>query len=537
MTAAGGSGQSPEARAMSHKSNAASNASLTGRRQPEPLIFEKSVSGRRAGSLPALDVPAKPLSELLPESELRGELRLPEVSELDVVRHFTRLSKRNYSVDSEFYPLGSCTMKYNPRVDENVAGLPGFRQLHPLQPEESAQGALRVLYELERLLAEITGLPGVSAQPVAGAHGELTGILMARAAHIKQGRVRKKVLIPDSAHGTNPATAAMAGYDAVTMGHNRQTGELDLEDFKAKLDEDCAAIMMTVPNTLGLFERQIVEICRLAHDAGCYVYCDGANMNAMVGQVRPGDFGVDLLHINLHKTFAVPHGGGGPGGGAICVVKDLEPFLPAPVVTRRADGSYGFDTDRPDTIGRVHGFYGNFNAALRSYAYILLHGKEGLPEIGANAVLNANYLLAKLRGHFTPYVDRACMHEFVLDGRSLREHGVRTLDLAKRLIDYGYHPPTIYFPLIVPEAIMIEPTETESRETMDAFADAMIAIAQEAREQPDLLHHAPHVTPVGRLDEVRAARQPDLRWRGGIEHDAAESKAEAKHEASIQGRY
>jgi glycine dehydrogenase subunit 2 len=310
----------------------------------------------------------------------------------------------------------------------------------------------------------------------------------------------------------------MVGYEAVTIGHDRRTGELDVEDFKAKLDDDCAAIMMTVPNTLGLFERQIVEICRLAHDAGCYVYCDGANMNAMVGQVRPGDLGVDLLHINLHKTFAVPHGGGGPGGGAICVTRELEPFLPAPVVARRTDGAYYFDHDRPDTIGRVHGFYGNFNAALRSYTYILLHGKEGLPEIGANAVLNANYLLSRLKGHYTPYVDRTCMHEFVLDGRGLREHGLKTLDLAKRLIDYGYHPPTIYFPLIVPEAIMIEPTETESRETLDAFADALIAIAQEAREHPELLHDAPHETPVGRLDEVRAARQPDLRWRADTSH-------------------
>jgi glycine dehydrogenase subunit 2 len=484
------------------------------RARPEPLIFEKSVPGRRATALPPLDVPEQALDELIPPSEQRTTLRLPEVSELDVVRHFTRLSKRNFSVDGEFYPLGSCTMKYNPRVDENVAALPGFRQLHPLQPEETAQGALRVLFELERLLAEITGLPGVSAQPVAGAHGEFTGILMARAAHEKQGRARRKVLIPDSAHGTNPATAAMVGYEAITVGHDRKTGELDVEDFRAKLDDDCAAVMMTVPNTLGLFERQIVEICKMAHDAGCYVYCDGANMNAMVGQVRPGDLGVDLLHINLHKTFAVPHGGGGPGGGAICVTEELEKFLPAPVVARRADGTYHFDHDRPETIGRVHGFYGNFNAALRSYAYILLHGKEGLPEIGANAVLNANYLFSKIKDHYRAYIpDRTCMHEFVLDGRTLREHGIKTLDFAKRLIDYGYHPPTTYFPLIVPEAIMIEPTETESRETLDAFAEAMIAIAREAKESPELLREAPHETPVGRLDEVRAARKPDLRWR------------------------
>ena len=508
---------------------------FAGRQRPEPLIFEKSVPGRRAGTLPPLDVPAQPLEGLLPASEVRRELNLPEVSELDVVRHFTRLSKRNYAVDSEFYPLGSCTMKYNPKLDENVAALPGFRQLHPLQPEETVQGALRVLYELERLLAEITGLPGISTQPVAGASGELTGILMVRAAHIKHGRARRKVLIPDSAHGTNPATAAMAGYQAITVGHNRRTGELDLDDFRAKLDDDCAAIMMTVPNTLGLFERGIVEICRLAHEVGCYVYCDGANLNAMVGQVRPGDFGVDLLHSNLHKTFAVPHGGGGPGGGAICVTKALEPYLPAPLIVRRAGGSYGFDEDRPDSIGRVHGFYGNFNAALRSYTYILSLGREGLYDVGANAVLNANYLLSRLKAAFQLYVDRVCMHEFVLDGRPLREHGVHTIDLAKRLIDYGFHPPTMYFPLIVPEAIMIEPTETESKETLDAFADALLAIAREAREHPDLLKEAPHVTPIGRLDEVRAARQPDLRWRGGLQRAAAKAGAEAGQERDTQG--
>ncbi len=509
---------------------------FAGRQQPEPLIFERSVPGRRAAALPPCDVPERPVHELLPEGELRAELALPEVSELDIVRHFTRLSKRNFAVDSEFYPLGSCTMKYNPKLDEDVAALPGFRHLHPLQPEETVQGALRVLYELQQLLAAITGLPGVSMQPVAGAHGELTGILMVRAAHRKHGRVRRKVLIPDSAHGTNPATASMAGYEAVTVDHDRQTGELDLSDLRAKLDEDCAAIMMTVPNTLGLFERQIVEICELAHAAGCYVYCDGANLNALVGQVRPGDLGVDLLHTNLHKTFAVPHGGGGPGGGAICVTAELEPFLPAPVVVQRPDGSYAFDHDRPESIGRVHGFHGNFNAALRSYTYILSLGKEGLYEVGATAVLNANYLMSRLKEAYQLYVDRPCMHEFVLDGRSLRDHGVRTLDLAKRLIDYGFHPPTIYFPLIVPEAIMIEPTETESRETLDAFAEAMLAIAREAREQPELLREAPHVTPVSRLDEVRAARQPDLRWRGAPRRRAAAPPAEARQEAAIQGR-
>ena len=484
---------------------------------PVRLISEESVPGRRGVSLPASDVPEQPLEELLPAEELRGELNLPEVSELDVVRHFTRLSTLNFSVDTGFYPLGSCTMKYNPKLDENVAALPGFRQLHPLQPTETVQGALAVLYHLEQLLAAITGMAGVSSQPVAGAHGELTGILMARAYHAQAGRQRRKVLIPDSAHGTNPATAAMAGYRAVTVGHDRQTGELDLADFAAKLDEECAAIMMTVPNTLGLFERRIEDICRMAHDAGCLVYCDGANMNAMLGQVRPGDLGIDMIHLNLHKTFAVPHGGGGPGGGAICVAESLLPFMPKPVVVQRDDESYDLEWDRPLSIGQIHGFYGNFNAALRSYTYILALGAEGLRAIGEHAVLNANYLRAKLQDHYNLYVDRTCMHEFVLDGRSLREHGARTLDLAKRLIDYAFHPPTIYFPLIVPEAIMIEPTETESKETLDAFAAAMIAIAREAAEAPELLHEAPGIAPVRRLDEVRAARRPDLRWHMGAD--------------------
>ena len=489
---------------------------FAGRQEGIPVVFDKSVKGRRAGKLPALDVPEIDLDEIIPQGERRHALPLPELSELDVVRHFTRLSKRNYSIESEFYPLGSCTMKYNPKIDENVAALPGFRNLHPLQPVATVQGALHVLHGIQSQLAEITGLPGVSTQPVAGAHGELTGILMVRAAHLKQGRMRRKVLIPDSAHGTNPATAAMAGYESITIGHDRVTGELDFEDFKSKLDDDCAAVMITLPNTLGLFERRIEEICRLAHEVGCFVYCDGANLNALVGQIRPGDLGVDLLHVNLHKTFAVPHGGGGPGGGAICVVASLEPFLPAPLVVQATDGSYAYDADRPDSIGRVHSYQGNFNAVLRSYAYILQLGKEGLGELGANAVLNANYMRALLADDFTFYVDRICMHEFVLDGRPFKEFGIRTLDIAKRLIDHGYHPPTIYFPLIAPEAIMIEPTETESKETMDAFASALIAVANEARSTPSVVQNAPHMTPVGRLDEVRAARQPDLRWQAPV---------------------
>jgi glycine dehydrogenase subunit 2 len=490
---------------------------FSGRQSGVPTLFEKSVPGRRAGSLPVLDVPPVNLDDVIPAGERRHALPLPELSELDVVRHFTRLSKRNYSIESEFYPLGSCTMKYNPKVDETVAALSGFRNLHPLQPESTVQGALHVLHHIQAQLGEITGLPGVSTQPVAGAHGELTGILMVRAYHLKAGRMRRKVLIPDSAHGTNPATAAMAGYEAITIGHHRETGELDFEDFRAKLDDDCAAIMITLPNTLGLFETKIEEICRLAHEVGCLVYCDGANLNALVGSLRPGDVGVDLLHVNLHKTFAVPHGGGGPGGGAICVAANLEPFLPAPLVVRHRDGTYGLDHDRPDSIGRVHTYNGNFNAVLRSYAYILQLGGDGLAELGANAVLNANYLKALLADDFEYYVDRTCMHEFVIDGRPFREYGVRTLDIAKRLIDHGYHPPTVYFPLIAPEAIMIEPTETESKQTLDLFAAALIEVAREARETPDVVLTAPHLTPVGRLDEVRAARQPDLKW------DAAEA--------------
>lgn len=482
---------------------------FSGRQSGVPTLFEKSVPGRRAGSLPALDVPPVDLADVIPAGERRGHVPLPEVSELDVVRHFTRLSKRNYCIESEFYPLGSCTMKYNPKVDENVAALPGFRNLHPLQPEATVQGALRVIHHIQAQLGEVTGLPGVSTQPVAGAHGELTGILIARAWHLKAGRARRKVLIPDSAHGTNPATAAMAGFEAITIGHDRETGELDFDDFRAKLDDDCAAIMITLPNTLGLFERRIEEICRLAHEVGCLVYCDGANLNALVGSLRPGDVGIDLLHVNLHKTFAVPHGGGGPGGGAICTAAHLEPFLPAPVVTRRADGTYALDADRPDSIGRVHTFHGNFNATLRSYAYILQLGSDGLAEVGANAVLNANYLKALLADDYRCYVDRPCMHEFVLDGRPFREHGVRTLDLAKRLIDHGYHPPTVYFPLIAPEAIMIEPTETESKETLDAFAETLRRLIE---QPPDALHDAPDTTPVSRPDEVQAARKPVLRW-------------------------
>jgi glycine dehydrogenase subunit 2 len=485
---------------------------FSGRQSGTPTLYEKSVPGRRAGSLPALDVPRVNLDDIIPIGEQRHTLPLPELSELDVVRHFTRLSKRNYSIESEFYPLGSCTMKYNPKIDESIAALSGFRNLHPLQPESTVQGALHVLHHIQAQLGEITGLPGVSTQPVAGAHGELTGILMVRAHHLKAGRMRRKVLIPDSAHGTNPATAAMAGYEAITISHDRKTGELDFDDFRTKLDDDCAAIMITLPNTLGLFETRIEEICRLAHEVGCLVYCDGANLNALVGSLRPGDVGVDLLHVNLHKTFAVPHGGGGPGGGAICVVAHLEPFLPAPLVARHQNGTYGLDHDRPDSIGRVHTYNGNFNAVLRSYAYILLNGQDGLAELGANAVLNANYLKALLADDFEYYVDRTCMHEFVIDGRPFREYGVRTLDLAKRLIDHGYHPPTVYFPLIAPEAIMIEPTETESKQTLDLFAAALIEVAREARETPDVVLAAPHLTPVGRLDEVRAARQPDLRW-------------------------
>lgn len=485
---------------------------------PVPLIFEQSHPGRRAVDLPASDVPAPPAEDLLPRDLLRTDLVLPEVSQIDLIRHFTRLSQLNFAIDTTFYPLGSCTMKYNPKIHEDVARLPGFTQVHPYQDEETVQGALRLMYELQTYLAAIAGMEAVTLQPAAGAHGELTGMLMIRAYHEKRGdRRRRRVVIPDSAHGTNPATAALCGYEVTAVGTDRR-GNVDLADLRAKLGEDVAALMITIPSTLGLFDEEILTVTDLVHQCGGLVYCDGANLNALVGQVRLGDLGCDVLHFNLHKTFTTPHGGGGPGAGPVGVKAHLAPFLPVPVVGRRlVDGREEFylDFDRPDSIGKVRSFWGSFGVLVRAYTYIRMLGLEGLRAVSENAVLNANYLLARLREAYDLPYDRRCLHEFVLSARRQKRHGVRALDIAKRLIDFGFHPPTIYFPLIVEEALMIEPTETESKETLDAFAEAMLRIAREAEETPEVVKTAPHHTPVRRLDEVTAARRPNLRWRPG----------------------
>ncbi len=484
-----------------------------GRSRDFPVIFELSVPGRVGSSYPEPDVPIKPLEQLLPAVQLRDEpAALPEVSELDVVRHYTRLSHRNFSIDEGFYPLGSCTMKYNPKIHEDVARLAGFARLHPYTPAEQAQGALHLIWELERLLAEIGGMDRVTFQPAAGAHGELTGLLMIRAYFHARGETRTKVIVPDSAHGTNPATAAMAGYHVVTVNSDAR-GNLDVRALQAAMDPSVAAIMLTNPNTLGLFEERIQDVEKIVHGAGGQMYLDGANLNAVLGVTRPGDQGFDVMHMNLHKTFTTPHGGGGPGAGAVGVKAHLTPFLPVPVI-ERAGERFRFDYDRRQSIGKIRAFYGNFANLVRAYAYIRSMGAEGLRQVAESAVLNANYLLALLRRAFDLPYDRICKHEFVLSGsRQKQQYGVTTKDMAKRLLDYGFHAPTIYFPLIVEEAIMIEPTETESKRTLDEFAETMLAIAREAQEHADVVKTAPHTTSVKRLDEVRAARQPNLRWR------------------------
>ena len=477
----------------------------------EPLIFERSSPGRHGYSLPESDVPALDSEADIPEHWQRTALPLPEVSELDVVRHFTRLSQRNYSIEHDFYPLGSCTMKYNPKVNDAVAGLPGFSFIHPHQPESTIQGALALMHNLSQALMKITGYANCSLQPAAGAHGELCGVLMIRAYHVKQGNPRRKMIIPDSAHGTNPATAAMCGYAAIEVPSSAR-GTVDMDALAALLDEDVAGLMLTVPNTLGLFEQDIVEICRMAHEVGALVYCDGANMNALLGTVQPAALGLDVLHLNLHKTFTTPHGGGGPGAGAICVNETLEPYLPVPLV-KEEDGVYSWDYDRPDSIGRIHSFYGNFLNQVRAYTYICSLGDEGIKRAGEYAVLNANYLKERLRDAYALRYDRTCMHEVVFAGLKEKAEGVRTLDVAKRMIDYGFHPSTVYFPLIVPEALMIEPTETENKDTLDTFIDALLAIAEEAQTAPEKLKEAPISAPVRRLDETTAARRPNLRWQ------------------------
>lgn len=476
------------------------------------LIFELSRKGRRAFKLPETEIPQKTSSELFDSNSLRGkDARLPEVSELDVVRHFTELSTRNFGVDSGFYPLGSCTMKYNPKVNEKVASFEGFTDLHPHQPAESVQGALQLMYDLETYLADITGMDFISLQPSAGAQGEMAGLMVIKAYHNKRGDfARTKILCPDSAHGTNPASAAVAGFDVVEIKSNKQ-GMVDIEDLKKLTGDDTAGLMLTNPNTLGLFEKDIVQIAKIVHDCGGLLYYDGANANAILGQTRPGDMGFDVVHLNLHKTFTTPHGGGGPGAGPIGVKAILHDFLPVPWIEKTGD-KYEFNYDKPDSIGKVKSLYGNFLILVRAYAYIRTMGKEGLKQVSENAVLNANYVLSRLKNVYdVPYGDR-CMHEFVISGEKQHEMGANTLSIAKRLLDYGYHPPTIYFPLNVKEAMMIEPTETESKETLDDFIDVLLKINTEIEENPEMVNSAPHTTVVGRLDEVKAARTPVLKY-------------------------
>ncbi len=483
-------------------------------------IFEKGAPGRRAFRCPELDVPE--VDGLIPERLRRADPpHLPEVSEPEIVRHYVGVSKRNFDLDSGFYPLGSCTMKHNPRLHERVAALPGHARLHPLQDPARAQGALELMYELQTALGEIAGLPHVSLQPSAGSHGELAGVLLTRAYHADRGEQRHKVLTPDTAHGTNPATVTMAGYEVVKVATDADGG-VDVEDLRAKADEDVACLMITNPNTLGLFDANIAEIAEIVHSVGATLYYDGANLNAVVGRWRPGDIGFDIVHFNLHKTFTQPHGGGGPGAGPIAVSERMEPYLPRPQVVRREPDNGGppvfdLDHDRPKSIGRLRGFQGNYGVFVRSYAYIRSLGAEGLRDVAEVAVLNANYLLARLRragvAEYLPLAyGRLCMHEFTLSGAPMkRELKIRTLDLAKRLLDHGYHPPTVYFPLLVDEALLVEPTETETRETLDAFADVIAEILAEAKEDPEIARNAPYSTPVRRLDEAGAAKRLVLR--------------------------
>ncbi|MEK5325011.1 aminomethyl-transferring glycine dehydrogenase subunit GcvPB [Aeribacillus sp. FSL M8-0254] len=478
----------------------------------QPLIFEISKPGRIGYSLPDLDIPEENIDQLIPSDYLRTEdAELPEVSELDIMRHYTALSKRNHGVDSGFYPLGSCTMKYNPKINENVARLTGFSYIHPLQDEATVQGAMELMYDLSEHLKEITGMDAVTLQPSAGAHGEWTGLMMIRAYHEANGeKHRTQVIVPDSAHGTNPASATVAGFETVTV-RSDQNGLVDLDDLKRVVGENTAALMLTNPNTLGLFEEHIVEMAEIVHSVGGKLYYDGANLNAILGKARPGDMGFDVVHLNLHKTFTGPHGGGGPGSGPVGVKKELIPFLPKPVLVKDENG-FRFDEDRPQSIGRVKSFYGNFGINVRAYTYIRSMGPDGLKAVSENAVLNANYMLKKLAPYYEMPYDRICKHEFVLSAKRQKKLGVRALDIAKRLLDFGYHPPTIYFPLNVEECMMIEPTETESKETLDAFIEAMIQIAKEAEEEPEIVQEAPHTTVVKRLDETLAARNPILKY-------------------------
>jgi glycine cleavage system P protein (glycine dehydrogenase) subunit 2 len=492
------------------------------------LIYERSRPGRRASTLPKHDLPAVDVPAELARA---APPRLPEVAEPELVRHFTELSTRNFGIDTGFYPLGSCTMKYNPRVNERLALLQGFRDLHPLQEEEGAQGALELMWRLQEILAEVSGLHGVSLQPAAGSQGELTGLMLFRAYFRDRGEEeqRREIVVPDTAHGTNPASVTMAGYQLVGVKTDPR-GNIDVDDLRGKVGPQTAGLMLTNPSTLGLFDENIEEIGRIFHGAGALMYYDGANLNAVCGISRPGDMGFDVVHINLHKTFSQPHGGGGPGGGPIAVTAALEPFLPVPAVIRNDDGTFGLDFDRPKSIGKVRAFTGPFGVFVRSYAYIRSYG-PGLRTMSETAVLNANYMAARLKDAYELPYDRLCMHEFVLSARGLKkEHGVSALDVAKRLMDYGFHPPTIYFPLVVPEALMIEPTETEPKERLDEFCDAMLAITREAATDPDVVHGAPHTRPVGRLDEVKAAKRAVVRYGFEDHPDLSADRAAAVSE-------
>jgi glycine dehydrogenase subunit 2 len=480
--------------------------------QNEPLLFEISSPGKRAYQLPALDVPAVDPADALGAANVRAGIEgFPEVSEVELMRHFSRLSTWNYSIDLGMYPLGSCTMKYNPRINEQVARFDGLAWAHPYQPESLSQGAMEVMARLEAALAEITGMDAVTLQPAAGAHGELTGILLVRAALTARGNPRKKILVPDSAHGTNPATAAMAGY-AVESIKSNEYGMIDLDVLARAVTGDVAALMVTNPNTLGVFEKDIARAAEILHDKGAFMYMDGANMNALVGVTRPGDFGVDVMHLNLHKTFSTPHGGGGPGSGPVAVKKSLEPFLPLPRL-KRADQEWRFDFERPQSIGRVRAFHGNFGVMVRALAYILAYGGDGLAKATMDAVLNANYLRARLGAHYELPLSAPTLHECVFSDSRQAVHGVKTMDIAKRLIDFGFHPYTVSFPMIVHGAMMIEPTESESKRELDLFVDALVSIAREAEEDPEIVLKAPHSTRTSRVDEVAAARKPVLRWR------------------------
>lgn len=475
-------------------------------------IFEKSVPGRIGYRLPEADVPTEPIESLIPESLLRKEAPdLPESSQIEVIRHYTGLSKMNYGVEDGFYPLGSCTMKYNPKINEDMARLPGFAAAHAWQGEDLSQGSLELMYELGEMLRQIAGMDAITLQPAAGSQGELVGMLLIRKALEKRGELgkRTKIFLPDSAHGTNPASAVICGFDVVETASNKR-GKVDVEALRANVDESVAGFMLTNPNTLGLFEEDILEITQIIHDAGGYCYMDGANLNAILGHARPGDMGFDIVHYNLHKTFSTPHGGGGPGSGPVSVVEELAPYLPVPLAVKNDDGTYGLDFDRPDNIGKVQAFHGSFGMLIRAYTYIRMLGSDGLKSVADHAVLHANYIKEKLKDTFKLPYDEICMHEVVFSGRGAVE-GAHTTDIAKRLLDYGIHPSSIYFPLIVPEAMMIEPTETVSKEELDEFIDALKAIVEEGKKDVNILLDAPHTTPVRRLDDVKAAKELVLR--------------------------